>query len=119
MGRIKFVRRIKFAKHAQKKFLDLGILKLNSPSLRGLLQFGFSIKYSTLKNYYNGTRLISEDFFDDLCEIALIDKSKLKYKYICGNWGQVKGGKKSKKKKNDPTKNRTWASSKSTIRPNH
>jgi hypothetical protein len=25
---------------------------MSSPSLRGLLQFGFDVKYSTLKNYY-------------------------------------------------------------------
>ena len=58
------MRRIKFKAGWQRKFLDLCILRLNAPSLRSLLQFGFDVRYSTLKNYYNESRLIPEDFFD-------------------------------------------------------
>ena len=69
--------RIKFGMGEQRKFLDLVIEKLSSPSLRGILQFGFDIPYSTLKNYYNESRLLSEGLFEDLCEIENGDKSLL------------------------------------------
>ncbi len=78
--------------------MDLIIDKLNVPSLRGILQFGFSTSYSTLKNYYNESRLLPEDLFDDLCEIARVDKNSLNFDYVEGNWGQVKGGVISKRK---------------------
>ena len=92
------MKRIKFAEGGQRKFLDLCILRLSSPSLRGLLQFGFDVKYSTLKNYYNCLRFIPEDFFKDLLEITGIDPSGLDFEYVKGNWGQVIGGKKSKRR---------------------
>ncbi len=84
--------RIKFKKEKQKFFLDLVIEKLNAPSLRGILQFGFNVPYSTLKNYYNESRLLPEDLFDDLCEVAKIDKSELSFEFVDENWGKVKGG---------------------------
>lgn len=84
--------RIKFKKEKQRKFLDLVIEKLNAPSLRGILQFGFNVPYSTLKNYYNESRLLPEDLFDDLCEVAKIDKSELSFEFVDENWGKVKGG---------------------------
>ncbi len=90
--------RIKFKKGEQRKFLDLVVGKLNSPSVRGILQFGFDVPYSTLRNYYNESRLISKDLFDDICEIALIDKSELEFEVIDENWGKVKGGKISRRK---------------------
>jgi len=90
--------RIKFGMGEQRKFLDLVIEKLSSPSLRGILQFGFDIPYSTLKNYYNESRLLSEGLFEDLCEIANVDKSLLKYDFVEDNWGKVEGGKLGKRK---------------------
>ena len=90
--------RIKFKKGKQRKFLDLAVEKLNSPSVRGILQFGFEVPYSTLKNYYNESRLLSEDLFEDICEIALIDKGKLEFEMVDENWGRIKGGKISKRK---------------------
>ena len=74
--------------------------KLKITSLRKILQFGFNIKYSTLKNYYSERRCLPKNFFDDLCEIANVKKSELKrfkIKYLKENWGQVKGGNKRKK----------------------
>ena len=76
----------------EEEFLDLLIERLNSPSLRGLLQFGFDVNYSTLKNYYNESRLISEDLFEELLEISGLDKAELSFGYPEGNWGRVKGG---------------------------
>jgi len=85
--------RIKFSKGEQRKFLDSIIEKTNSPSLRGLLQFGLSIKYSTLKNYYNESRFIGERLFNELIEISGISKASLSFETVKSNWGQIKGGK--------------------------
>ncbi|MBU2576452.1 MAG: hypothetical protein KKF50_01900 [Nanoarchaeota archaeon] len=98
--------RIKFARGEQRKFLDLVIEKTSSPSLRGLLQFGFDVPYSTLKNYYNESRLLPGDFFDDLCAVANIDLMGLEFEEVDENWGKIKGGKIGKRKKlYDPAKN--------------
>ena len=85
--------RIKFKKGGQRAFLDLVIMRINSPSLRGVLQFGFDIPYSTLKNYYNESRILPESLFNDLCNIARIKASELSFEIINENWGKVKGGK--------------------------
>ncbi len=100
------MRRVKFRKGMQRKFLRNILEKINCPSLRELIKRGFDINYSTLKNYYNESRLLPEDFFVSLCEIGIIDYSKLKINYLKENFGQIKGGKISKK--NGPAKNRTW-----------
>ena len=84
--------RIKFVKGEQRKFLDLVIERLNAPSLRGILQFGFDVPYSTLKNYYNESRLLPEDFFESLCDVANLDKSELEYEFVEENWGKILGG---------------------------
>ena len=47
------MKRIKFKKGKQKKFLELILEKINCPSLRELINRGFDIPYSTLKNYFN------------------------------------------------------------------
>lgn len=88
-----------FRKNGQRKFFDLVIERLGSPSLRGLLQFGFDVNYSTLKNYYIGVRLISKDLFDDFCYVARVKVRELRVGYVDGNWGQKKGGEKSKRRK--------------------
>jgi len=90
--------RIRFEKGKQRKFLDLVIERISAPSLRGILQFGFDVPYSTLKNYYNESRLLPSGLFDDLCEVARIDKSLLEYEFVEENWGKVKGGKIGKRK---------------------
>jgi hypothetical protein len=90
--------RVKFAKGGQRKFIDLVIEKVNSPSLRGLLQFGLNVPYSTLKNYYVEERLLSEELFLDLCGLARLDKDSFDVTLLEENWGKVKGGMKSKRK---------------------
>ena len=90
--------RVKFRKGGQRKFLDLVVERLSSPSVRGILQFGIDVPYSTLKNYYNESRLLPEDLFDDLCDLARIDKSELRFELVDDNWGKVLGGSKSKRK---------------------
>ena len=91
--------RVRFKKGKQREFLDLVISNLSCGSLRGILQFGFDISYSGLKSYYIERRLMSKDFFDNLCHIAKINSDNLGIDYIKDNWGQVIGGKKSKKSK--------------------
>jgi hypothetical protein len=95
--------RIRFSFGGQRKFLDLVVVQLSSPSLRGILQFGFDIPYSTLKNYYNESRLLPSSLFSDLCEVARIDKSSLEFEEVLDNWGKVKGGEKSKRKRTPPS----------------
>ena len=66
--------RVKFDKGKQREFLDLVIGKLNSPSLRGLLQFGLETNYENLKNYYSERRLLSRDLFEDMIYLAKLRK---------------------------------------------
>jgi len=89
--------RVLFHKGEQRKFLDLVVTRMNCISLRGILQFGFDMTYSSLKNYYIERRLIPIGFFEELCHLAKIDASKINVKYIDPNWGQVLGGKKGKR----------------------
>jgi hypothetical protein len=90
--RIRFLRKGK-----QRVFLDLVVEKLNAPSLRGLLQFGFNVKYSTLKNYYVGERLMPKDLVVDFCDVAGIDFGGLDIEEVGENWGRVKGGRVGKR----------------------
>ncbi len=91
--------RIRFLKKGeQMAFLDLVIERLRSPSLRGLLQFGFDVKYSTLKNYYNDVRLMPKELVLDFCEVAGIDFDGLDIEEVGENWGRVLGGKLGKRK---------------------
>ncbi|MFH1451976.1 MAG: hypothetical protein ABIF88_02255 [archaeon] len=94
MDRIRFLN-----KNGQKEFLNLVIEKTNSPSLRGILQFGFSVPYSTLKNYYKGIRLIPGTFFEELLEVSGISRDNLNFEVVKGSWGQVMGGKKGRRRK--------------------
>jgi hypothetical protein len=88
--------RVLFKKGMQRKFLDLVVIRLGCISIRGILQFGFNISYNSLKNYYIERRLMSKDFFEDLCHLIKINKNKFNIKYLNDNWGKVKGGKSKK-----------------------
>ena len=88
--------RVNFRHGKQRKFLQTVVENLNSPSLRGLIQFGFNVQYSALKNYHNETRLLPEKLFKDMCNLANINANTLKIKLIDENWGKVKGGKSKK-----------------------
>lgn len=85
--------RVKFRKGEQRKFLDAVISKINSPSLRGLIQFGLDVKYSALKNYYNELRLLPEDLFIDMCKITELNEEDFGIELLEDNWGRAKGGK--------------------------
>jgi hypothetical protein len=89
--------RVKFESGEQRRFLDLVIQRVNSPSLRGLLQFGLKVPYSTMKNYYVEDRLMSDELFSDLCSLARLEKDSFSVVYLEDNWGKVKGGQKSRR----------------------
>jgi hypothetical protein len=91
------MRRVKFRKGQQRKFLKNVLEKINCPSLRELIKRGFDLNYSTLKNYHNESRLLPEDFFKSLCELSGISEDKLKIIYLDKNLGQSKGGRISKR----------------------
>ena len=91
--------RVLFNKGKQKQFLNNCIRNLNSTSLRGLLQFGINTNYNNLKNYYTERRLLPRSLFEDLVYLAKIDKKSLNFTYKLSSWGQIKGGKLSKRKK--------------------
>ncbi len=91
--------RIRFLKKGgQRVFLNLVIVKLKSPSLRGLLQFGFNIKYSSLKNYYSEVRLMPKDLVLDFCEVAGVEFGGLSVEEVGENWGKIKGGRIGKRR---------------------
>jgi hypothetical protein len=89
--------RVLFEQGQQRKFLGLAIASLGCISLRGLMQFDSSLNYSALKNYYSERRLLPRSIFENLCHIAKINPKNFHVKFFDSNWGQVKGGKKSRK----------------------
>lgn len=91
------MKRIKFQKGQQRKFLQEVLEKTNCPNLRSFTQFGLDTPYSTLKNYFSEKRNLPENFFKELCKLAKIDITKLKVENLEKNWGQIKGGKISKR----------------------
>ena len=91
--------RIKFNGHEkQREFIRRVLEEINCPSLKELINRGMSVNYSTLKNYYNGSRLISEDFFNELIELSGLSKEELDFEVVGEHWGQVLGGRRSKRK---------------------
>ena len=89
--------RVLFKSGEQRKFLDLVIKNLDCVSLRGLLQFGFNVSYASLKNYYVERRLLSKSLFESMCYLAKIGVSRLEIKDMDGNWGQINGGRISRR----------------------
>jgi hypothetical protein len=90
------MKRIKFSKGYQRKFIQEVIVNVNSPSLRELAR-RLNINYSKFKNYFNEERCLSETLFNDLCYISKVNKEDFEVRYLDSNWGQVKGGRKSRK----------------------
>lgn len=89
--------RVRFEKGKQREFLRLVLDRMGCPSLRALKGFGFEINYSSLRNYFNESRSLPLEFFNNLCYLGKIDKNNLDFEIVDDNWGQVKGGKKIKK----------------------
>jgi len=91
--------RVRFRKEEQRKFIQEVLKKINCPSLKELGN-RLSINYSTLKNYFAEERCLPESLFNDLCYISKINKNELNIEYLKPNWGQIKGGKISRKIRN-------------------
>ncbi|RMD45270.1 hypothetical protein D6829_02640 [Candidatus Pacearchaeota archaeon] len=89
--------RVFFRNGGQREFLKAAIRKLNSPSLRGLLQFGLRVNYSTLKNYFVESRILPKDLFLDICLLCGFNPKDFDVEFISGRWGQVKGGRARRK----------------------
>lgn len=89
--------RVKFSKGKQREFLNKVLEKTNCPSLRELISRGIEVNYSTLKNYFNEERLISEELFKELMVFSGLNDENFEFELIDENWGQVKGGKISRR----------------------
>jgi hypothetical protein len=88
--------RVKFEKGKQRQFIKEVLVKVNSPSLNDL-SVRLNISYSTFKKYYNELRLLPSELFENLCFISGIKTNSLRITFFGNNWGQVKGGKISKR----------------------
>ena len=78
--------------------MEMVLERINCPSLRELINRGFDIPYSTLRNYFSEQRNLPETFFYNLLEISKLDKRKINFEVLDENFGRVKGGKISKRK---------------------
>ena len=92
--------RIKFQKGEQRKFIQLVLERINCPSLRELINRGIEINYSSLKNYFCEERLIPEELFNELIEMGNLNKEDFGFELVGEHWGQVRGGKISRRMKN-------------------
>ncbi|MGK0209241.1 MAG: hypothetical protein ACI83O_000512 [Patescibacteria group bacterium] len=90
--------RISFPEGKQKEFLENVRQNLNAPSMTSILQYGFTTTATALKNYYTERRNLPEELFEEMCQLAKIEKSTLEYQEKKINWGQQKGGSISKRK---------------------
>lgn len=89
--------RIKFPHDQQREFMKKVISRINCPSLRELINRGIEVNYSTLKNYYSEERCLSEELFNELIDISGLNRNEFDFEIIDEHWGQVNGGKKSRK----------------------
>jgi len=85
--------RVKFGKGEQREFLQKVLIAVGAPSLKEL-SWRVGVNYSSLKNYFIEERTLSKELFGNLCLIAHLNEKR---GFIEENWGQVKGGKKSRR----------------------
>jgi len=89
--------RIVFLKINQRTFLKQILEDLACPSLKELQNRLLEVSYSNLKNYYSERRSIPYQLFLDLCKLSNKNFQEFDFKLIEDNWGQVKGGKNSRR----------------------
>jgi len=87
--------RVKFPKAKQREFLKKVLVSLACPSLKELSN-RLEISYGTLKCYFSEKRLLPQALFIDLTKVSGVREER--FELISENWGQVKGGKKSKRR---------------------
>lgn len=85
--------RVKFRKGKQREFLKKVMDLEGIPTLRELGN-RVDVNYSTMKNYFSEARLLPKVLFDRLVAVS---GAKRKVVLIDDYWGQVKGGRESKK----------------------
>ena len=90
--------RIRFRKGKQKEFIEKVLEATGSPSLRELINRGIDVKYPSLKNYSSERRFLPSQLFEELLNISRLDKNSFSFELLDENFGQVFGGKKSRKK---------------------
>ncbi len=90
--------RIIFKKGKQKEFIKKVLESTGSPSLRELINRGIDVKYPSLKNYSSERRFLSSQLFEELLNISKLDKNSFSFELRDENFGQILGGKKSKRK---------------------
>ena len=88
--------RTKFEKGKQRQFIKEVLISVNSPTLKDL-SVRLNISYSSIKKYFNELRLLPLDLFENLCSISNIKKDSLKIMFLENNFGQINGGKKSRR----------------------
>jgi hypothetical protein len=54
-----------------------------------------------MKNYFAEERTLPEEFFNQICNLTKINQKKLKLEKLENNFGQIKGGKISKRRAKD------------------
>lgn len=89
--------RVKFNKGKQREFIREVLTRSGCPSLRELRNRGVDVNYSTMKNYFSEKRLLSLELFEVLLRIGDLKKENFDFEIIEDSWGQVIGGKKSRK----------------------
>lgn len=90
--------RIIFKKGKQKEFIDKVLEVTGSPSLRELINRGIDVKYPSLKNYSSERRFLPSQLFEELLNVSKLDKNSFSFELMDENFGQVLGGKRSKRK---------------------
>lgn len=90
--------RISFKKGKQKEFIKKVLESTGSPSLRELINRGIDVKYNSLKNYSSERRFLPSQLFEELLSLSGLNKSSFSFEMVDENFGQILGGKKSKRK---------------------
>jgi hypothetical protein len=83
--------RIKFQKGKQREFLLEILKKTDCPSIKELSN-RMQLSCSTLKNYFNESRNLPKNLFEDLCFVGKISIRKFNIEILEDSWGQIKGG---------------------------
>ena len=88
--------RIKFKKNQQRNFIKKVLENSGCLSL-GELCRRLNLNYSTMKNYFSERRVLPNLLFENLCLFGNLKKENFNFQEFSENWGQIKGGKISRK----------------------
>ncbi|NCN51631.1 hypothetical protein GW931_01325 [archaeon] len=88
----------KFPLGKQRDFIKKVLEILGCPNLKELINRGVDVNYNSLKNYYCERRVITLNLVENLCNLSKLEKKDLVFEILDNNWGQVKGGKRTRLK---------------------